>query len=104
MTMKQKIYVVCYNKQHIVNITVNVYELDHETTTYLFLKEYGGITKRQKDSLVWFTTLEDAKNGIRKIVDDRIQKLKEELSNLEDFNSARINEIPSIGYTGPISV
>ena len=100
--MSQRIYVVCYNKQHTVNISINVYELDHETPTYLFLKEYGGISKRQKDSITWFTTLDDTKKHIRKIVNDRIQKLKNELSYFESFESAQFNEIPAIGHTGPI--
>ena len=92
--MNQKIYVVCYNRKYVVN----VYDLDRETTTYLFLKECGGTIQRNKKKVQWYRTLEEAKAAIRTDASNRILKLQTELDQLSIMDNFKIYEIPSVAF------
>lgn len=96
-----KIYIVCYNNKYVVN----VYDLERETPSYLFLKNRGGVIKREKNKIKWYRTLEEVKTGIKLDTSNRISRLQMELDRLSTIDNFKIYEIPPIAFDpGPINL
>ena len=84
--------------------TALVYELDLETNNYLYLKSYGTIIKKAKNTpnFKWYRSEEELRVACRKWIDDTIEAMENKLTRLRAINDIKINEVsPNIGAHNP---
>lgn len=72
----------------------DVYELDHETQQYLYLKAHSQVKELPKDTIHWFRTEPELMAAVKARIQTEIAKLEQELKTLRT-TALTTHHIPS---------